>query len=369
MRGDLIPISRMLAPVAAALLAAGCSKEAEAPAAHVPPVRTFTLGQAADAAFRRFPGEVAASRNGRLSFDVPGRLIEFPVYDGKIVRQGELIGRLDPADYVAGVDGARARFVAARDEYNRNATLRQRNVIAQNELERHREAFEVAQAALQTAERALEDTQILAPFKGRVAHRFVRNFQSVQARELIVLLQDVSTLEIDIQLPENVMSGVGRNATVDEVRPLIESKAEFAALPGRLFDLELRSFSTRASAASRTFLVSFVFHPPEESNILPGMTSTVLLRFRGQGAGEAAGPAIYNVPVQAVATAEGKSWVWKWDSAKGTVSRVAVELIGPAGEGMQIRSAALGDGDELVASGVRFLSEGMRVRRLETVKP
>ncbi len=53
----------------------------------------------------------------------------------------------------------------------------------------------------------------------------------------------------------------------------------------------------------------------------------------------------------------------------GKVSRVPVELVGPSGDSMQVRSDSLKDGDELVASGVRLLSEGMQVRRHETLKP
>ncbi len=238
MRGNPNHVSKAICFAIITILAAGCSKHEE-PVTHTPPATIFTLGPAANSAFRSFPGEVSASRNGRLSFDVPGRLIEFPVYDGMIVREGGLIGRLDASDFVAQLDSARARFEAARDEFNRQVTLRNRNVIAQNELDRQREAFNVAEAGLRTAQKALDDTQLLAPFKGRVSHRFVRNFQSVQARELIVLLQDVSTLEIDIQLPENLMSALNRNATVAEIQPLIEAKAEFAALPGQSFDLRL----------------------------------------------------------------------------------------------------------------------------------
>lgn len=369
MRTDLAGIIKI--PVWAMLMALlpGCSGEHEKAVEAVPPVHVFELNPPASAAFRSFPGEVAAMANGRLSFDVSGRLIDFPVYDGKVVEAGALIGRLDASDFQAQFDTARARFIAARDEFARQTTLRDRRVIAQNEWDRQREAFEVAEAALRTAQKALEDTELFAPFKGRVAHRFVRNFQNVQARELVVLLQDVSTLKVDVQIPESSMSRVPRNATVEQVRPLLEAKAEFAAMPGQFFDLTLDSFSTRASTASRTFLVSFVFNPPEDSNILPGMTCNVFVRFREDGSAPPAAEAGFVVPVRAILAADGKSWVWKWNAADGSVARVSVELGGPVGDGILIRSPGLVSGDLLVASGVRFLSEGSRVRRLETLKP
>lgn len=351
------------------VLAAGCSEDKPEGVAPTPPVKLFALPQADETPFRSFPGEVTAQDNVRLSFDVAGRLVDFPVYDGKVVQAGQLVGRLDQGDFRAALDSAQARFNAAQQEFERARTLRQRNVIAANELDRQREAFEVAEAALRTAQKAFNDTQLTAPMKGRISRRFVRNFQNVQAREPVVLLQNISTLDIDVQVPEALMALVNRNVTAAEANQLIEARVEFAAVPGEQFPLTLRSFATQANPSSRTFLVSFTLHPPEDRNILPGMTCTVSLRFRNADGTPVAQPGLYQIPVRALRTAEGKTWVWRWDARTGQVSRVPVEMVALAGESVQIRSADLKSGDELVASGVRFLSDGMTVRRFETQKP
>jgi hypothetical protein len=75
------------------------------------------------------------------------------------------------------------------------------------------------------------------------------------------------------------------------------------------------------------------------------------------------------VPVRAVSTANGKSSLWKLDPASMQVSRVEVEMLGVAGDSMRVRGAALAPNDEIVISGVRFLSEGMKVRRMQTNNP
>lgn len=350
------------------LFAAGCSKPKETVAA-TPPVKIFQLPASHEAPFRSFPGEVSALENARLSFDVSGRLTDFPVYDGRIVQAGDLIGRLDQGDFRAALDSARARFTAAQQEFERAKTLRQRNVIAQNELDRHREARDVSEAALRTAQKALDDTQLFAPFKGRISERLVRNFQNVRAQEPVVLLQNVTSLEIDVQIPESLMALVNRDTSAAEARKLVEARAEFAALPGEQFPITLRSFATRANPSSRTFLVSFDLTPPDDRNILPGMTSTVQLRFRNPNGTPIIEPGIYEIPVRALGTDAGQTWVWRWNAQTGIVSRVPVEMLGLVGEFVQIRAIDLKPGDELVASGVRFLSEGATVRRLETRQP
>lgn len=353
---------------AACLLATGCSKP-ESPVKVAQPVQTILLQDVQESPFRRFPGEVMSARVGRLSFDVPGRLIEFPLHDGQVVKKGDLIGQLDPADFMARRDSAQATFNAAREQYDRNRTLRQRGVIAPAELDQRRRDFEVAEANLRTAQRALEDTRLVAPFDGRIAQRIARNSQNVQARELVAILEKVSTLEIEISLPERDMARAGRGITVDEARNLIEAKAEFGPLPGEQFDLTLESFATSANAASRTFLLTFSLTPPEGKNILPGMTCTVLLRQRQQGEIANPEPHIYQVPVQTILTEENRTWVWRLDPQTLSVTRIPVEIVGMTGQSANIRAEKLNAGAELVSSGVRFLSEGTTVRRMEVRNP
>ena len=358
----------LVAAVCAAWLA-GCSREEEKREVAVPPAIIFSLPEPGESPFRSFPGEVTSEENLRLSFEVSGRLVEFPVYDGKVVEEGSLIGSLDQADFRAAFDSAQARFTAAQQEFERAETLRRRNVISQSELDQRREALDVTSAELRTAQRALSDTRLTAPIKGRVARRFVRNHQNISAREPVALLQNLQTLDIEVQVPETLMALITSNSTAAQTGQLVEANAEFAAVPGERFALELRSFSTQANPSSRTFPVTFVLHPPADRNILPGMTCTVNMRFRNTGGTPALQEGLFQIPVRAIVTAEGKPWVWRWDSSSGKVSRAQIEMVSLSGEFAEVRSGGLKAGDEIVASGVRFLSEGDAVRRMETRNP
>ncbi len=355
---------KLLITTTAGLLAlAGCSKPEE-PAPATPPVQTFTLGGAAEAGFRQFPGEVAATETSEMSFDVAGRLVEFPAGQGMVAAKGTLLGRLDSANFVARVDSARADFTNARDELARRRQLRQRGVIAQSELDQFQQRFDVAEAAMRTVQRALDDTQMLAPFDGRVARTIASNFQNVQAKQPILVFQDISKLEVNIQVPEADMALARQGVTAENARERLYALVEFPAFPGRRFDLELVSFSTEATRAARTFRVTFLLHPPEGQNILPGMTSTVLLQLRNEEAIVAHSDGAFFVPTSAVATINGSPWVWKLDPESMSVTATQVELVGPTGTGMEVRGAGLKTGDEIVSSGVRFLNEGMIVRRM-----
>lgn len=347
---------------------AGCKPE-EKPVAVIPPVQTLALAQAGDAAFRRFPGEVAAADTSNLSFDVPGRLIEFPGgQDGLVVKKGDLLGRLDETNFKARADAARADFNTAQSELNRRRQLLNQGVISRSEFDQVRRTFDLAEAALRTADRALADTRLVAPLAGRIARRLVNNFQNVQAHQPVLVFQNNSTLEVDINVPESSMSLAGRGVTAAEAADLLEAKAEFPAIPGQKFPLRLNSFSTEASQSARTFRVSFILYPPEGQNILPGMTCTVLARFVDPNAVPAA-EGVFQIPIRAVATADGKSAVWKLDVKTMQVARVPVELLDVHGDFVNIRGAGLSAGDEIVTAGVRFLSDGMKVQRLAQGNP
>jgi len=185
----------------------------------------------------------------------------------------------------------------------------------------------------------------------------------------VLVFQNTSTLEVDIQVPETDMAATAQGVTAQNARELLEAKVEFPSLPGRQFDLELHSFSTEATPSARTFRVTFLLHPPEDQNILPGMTCTVLLRQASRTSAAGEGEGVFVVPLRAIATADGKSSVWKLNPGSMKVFRTEVEMLGLSGDAVTIRSTVLAPGTEIVTSGVRFLSEGMKVRRLQTGTP
>jgi len=347
----------------------GCSPDKQ-PAPTVPPVQIFVLDTTSDAPFRRFPGEVAAADTSTMSFDVSGRLIEFPAsQEGLVVKKGDLLGRLDETNFVARVDAARADFTNAQTELERRRLLLNQGIVSRSVFDQFQRTFEVADAALRSAQRALEDTRLVAPIDGRVARRLVNNFQNVQAHQPVLVFQNKSTLEVVIQVPETDMSMAGRGITAEEAQDLIEAKVEFLTIPGRTFPLKLGSFGTEANPAARTFRVAFILYPPEGQNILPGMTCTVQVRLISRTTARPSDSGIFRVPVRAVATADGKSSVWKLDSKSMQVSRVEVELLGVTGDSVNVRGAGLAPGDEIVSAGVRFLSPGMKVQRLPANNP
>ncbi|MDB4433294.1 efflux RND transporter periplasmic adaptor subunit [bacterium] len=347
--------------VCLALIGLGCGEEpvAEEPVAR--PVKVLAIGSGASALSLEYPGEISAAQRSEMAFEVPGKIVEFPVDEGQPVSEGDLLARLDPRDYEARLDSERAKQNQARAEYERTRALFKAEVIAKAELDRKQRSFEVTGASVREAEKALEDTRLTANFSGTVAKKLVDDFQNVQAKEPILILQDDSTLELVVDVPERDFVRMEPGLSIEERRARSNPVVSITSIPDRAFPARIKEFATTADPVTRTFEGTFAFQPPEDISIRPGMTAKVVLTIPPEG-GASSGLAI---PAGAVLGDEsGDAFVWVVDPSSMVVRRAPVVLGELSGSSAEIRGG-LADGDLIAISGVHHLREGQQVRRLE----
>jgi len=309
----------------------------------------------------RFPGRVRAVQRVELAFNVPGQIIELPAAEGKAVKAGALLARLDPAAYQTALDVAQAELDAATAEYERVRRLWERSqAVARAEVDRKRTAMEVARSRFAAAQKDLADTRLTAPFAGIVARRLADNFQNVQAKEPVVSLQNPDALEIVIHVPERVVRGEPRRAA---------GFAVFDDLPERRLPVTLKSFATEADPQTQTYEVVLGLTPPPDLRVLPGMGVEVLPDtaasvMEGEGDGATGGVAPVLIPIAAVvAAADGTPTVWVVEPESGRVSRRTIETGAVQGADVAVLNG-LAPGERIVTAGVHSLREGMRVHPL-----
>jgi RND family efflux transporter MFP subunit len=123
----------------------------------------------------------------------------------------------------------------------------------------------------------------------------------------------------------------------------------------------LKEYSSEADPKTQTYQITLEMPQPEEINVLPGMTATVV----GQPPSGEKLRDWFVIPAVAVFADEaGKSNVWVVDKANMTVQRRQVttgELTGT--DGIQIVDG-LKSGEKIAVTGVAQLREGMQVRDL-----
>jgi RND family efflux transporter MFP subunit len=285
----------------------------------------------------------------------------------------------------AQVRKAVAKLANARTEYERFHRLVQTNTVSRQEYERSETAVRVAEEELAAARRILEmgavgreedilakqaavraleasvveakinldDCTLRAPYAGVIAKRFVKENQTIKAREPVVQFQDVEEIEVAVDVPETVMASDLRAADI------VRLVAEFSGAPGLRFPVAVREVAQAADPITRTFRVRVGMQAPSDVKLLPGMTSTVALTYRRASI---LGNRIL-VPISAVykdSAGEQVAWVIGPDEA---AMRRAVKIGAATGGSLEIVDG-LQPGDRVAVAGVTHLRQGMKVRDL-----
>lgn len=286
----------------------------------------------------------------------------------------------------AGIDAVQAQVDQAREQASRTRELFQKELVAAVKLDQdettlrvaeaelrakleelsigraggRKEEVEAAEAAIrgldtqiQTAKDNKADATLRAPFDGAIARRDIENFTNVQAGQDIALLQNVSTVIMEFDVPG---ADVIRFSGSDDVT----SKVAIDALPGLLFDAKLVEFSTVADASTQTYRGRVSVALPEGANVLPGMVGSIT------GTTNEDTAAAITVPLTAVgANADGSAYVWVVGD-QNAVSKQAVVLGDTSGARVAITEGLSGD-ETVVTAGVSQLQDGMTIRPITKV--
>jgi RND family efflux transporter MFP subunit len=347
----------VLALVAAGLLATGCSKQEQEAPEIVRPVKTMTISAGTAGGVREYPGQVRAAEEIELSFEVPGRLIELNAREGQRKAAGALIGALDPRDFEADRDRVLARRNETRADFERNRTLYERDAISLRDLEVVQRQFEVAEANLAQAEKALADTRLFAPFDGKIAGRIVENRENVAAKQPVVIFHDDSSLEIRASFPESEFLRIRDLGTVQDMTDRLSPTVEISAAAGRSIPAWVKELRGTADPVTRTYEVTLGFEPPADLSITSGMTARVVITL-------AATDGALLIPSSAVvADSDHRSLVWVYDAAEQVVHGREVVLGQMTDVEIEILSGLEG-GDTIAILGASNLTEGMKVRPL-----
>ncbi len=371
-RWPLVALVLLAAVAAVALLQAR-----QARAVEVQAVRASLAGGAsggpAGGAILTASGYVVARRKAVVSAKIQGRLAELRVEEGSVVRQGEVLARLESADYEASLARARAavtRAVADLAEARRQArlaeSLRGQDVLAQDSLEAAQSRVRLAEAGLEQAraeqvfgQAQLDNTVIRAPFSGVVVKKMAEVGESVApippgvnlstSSGAVVALADLATLEVEADVAEANVARLG------EAQP---AEVTVEAFPERRYRSVLRQVIPTADRTKATVQVKVTILD-KDKDLKPEMSAKVNFLERQQP-GAAPAPPVVLVPKEAVATRAGQPVVFEV-TGEGRVRQRAVKL-GSERQGQQVVQQGLSGGETLVASPPEALRDGDAVK-------
>jgi RND family efflux transporter MFP subunit len=347
---------KIAAIVMATLTATGCSDSNDASSDNAPKPRPAKLIEVQASSNQRdlsFPAVIRSAQSADLTFQVAGEIREINVLEGDEVEAGKVIARLDQRDALNRLAQAKAEFDNATTEFERAERLAAQDAISRSVLETRKTQRDVADAAYRTAQKSVGDTVLKTPFSGFISTVSGRQFQNVQAKESIAVLQS-EEVEAVINIPGTII------ARLPQLEP-VGVRVKLDAAPDVEIVASFKEASGEADPNTQTYEVSFSFLPPEDLFILPGMTATVESSFLFSGALDIVAEGI-SVPLAAVLAEGDELFVWVVDLEAMTIAKRPIVAQSDAGTYMTV-TEGLSGGETIIGAGVSFFHDGMTVRR------
>ncbi|MCW9000171.1 MAG: efflux RND transporter periplasmic adaptor subunit, partial [Kangiellaceae bacterium] len=313
----------------ATFLLTSCKEKVEEDSSPViRPVKIISIKDASETQVNQFPAVIGASRLSELSINVGGKLQQLPINEAQILEQGQLIAQLDQRDFLSTVSSAKAQYTNAKEEYERAVRLAKEDAIAKNVLEQRKTQLDVSRAQLDSAEKALSDSTLKAPFKGVVAQKLVKNLQTVSAGQVVIKLMSGESFEASVDLPASFLATIPKQESDSNQR---QAFVILDSAPSQLIQAEFKEASLLADASSQTYKITFTFEPPAEKLVLPGMNATVEIRVNQDNASMRT-----TAPLDAILNDGTNNFVWLINEKDMTVSKQKVTVEEGVGQNIVI---------------------------------
>jgi RND family efflux transporter MFP subunit len=319
-------------------------------------------------------GYLVARKQSVISSKIQGRLSELRVEEGSVVRGGEVIARLEDADYVAAIAKAKADIEYTKanlEEMQRQARLQRGlfngKVVSQDAVDAadakvriEQATVEQDEATLKVQESLLEFTNIRAPFDGVVIKKMTEVGESVApippgvnvstSSGAIVAIADMNSLEAEVDVNE---------ANVAQLSANQPATISVQAIPNHPYDGRLRQIIPTADRTKATVTVK-VSILEKDKYLKPEMSCNVtFLEPKKESQPNAPPQRIVTISKDAITTRDGKPVVFEIDDRK---ARMVPVTTGNDLNGQVIVRSGLAGSETLVNNPPQKLKDGDAVR-------
>jgi HlyD family secretion protein len=313
-------------------------------------------------------GYVVAQRKAAVASKGTGRLVYLGVVEGDRVRVGQVIARIEDADVQAELARAQANLVLSRAELHdaERSLARERMLMDSNftsqanydaaeaRYQRVKAGIAVAEATLQSAQVALENTVIRAPFDGTVLTKNADVGEVVAplagsafSKSAVVTIADLRSLQVEADVAESNLEAISLDQPCEIV---------LDAYPDVRYPAVVARIVPTADRAKATVQVKVAFRS-YDARVLPEMSAKVHFLPRPSRVAVDTQPVLV-VPGTAVVERNGRSVVFVVE--RGRAVEVPVVVGRQVGSSVAIREG-LRPGVQVVDSVGARLRGGAKV--------
>lgn len=303
-------------------------------------------------------GYVEAERKADLSPKITSRITALNVTEGSRVNKGDVIARLDHTDLDAQLADAKAGWVNAKAELERQQALRREGLATQSAVDAAVAQEASTRAKVAYAEALLSYTEIRAPFAGVVTAKRAFVGEAVSpfgsspsgggSGGAIVTLVEFSSLYVGADVNESNLGKLGGKQPAE---------ITLDAVPDKTYHGFLRQIVPAADRQKGTVRVKVAFSDADDK-ILPDLSARV--SFTAQPTQGKASRSRVLIPKSALATRDGRTGVFR--IAQGRARFQTVETSGEVQGQVEVTKGLQG-GETLVSQPDKAgLRDGDRVK-------
>ncbi|MFJ4442359.1 efflux RND transporter periplasmic adaptor subunit [Pseudomonas sp. NPDC089422] len=212
-------------------------------------------------------GSLKALQGVELSLEVEGIVKALYFDSGQKVKAGQPLLQLNDDQETALLGTAQADLGLAKVDFGRGSQLVGDAAISRGEFDRLSSQYRRNQAVVEQLKAQKIKKSINAPFNGTIGIRQVDIGQYLAAGTVIATLQDLSSLYVDFNVPEQALPHLSLGQQV---------LVQVAAYPGQTFPASLSAINPKVDENTRNLLVRATLANPDDK-LLPGMFANLMI--------------------------------------------------------------------------------------------
>lgn len=307
-------------------------------------------------------GRGEAYESVTLKSRIDGQVVDVPFRAGQQVARGDVLIRLDPADFKARVAQAEANLARdqallkkARADVDRYQALKAQGFVSEEKVAELRASVEAIEAGVRAGQAALElarlqlgYTTLRAPFAGLVGDKQVHPGAAVKINETeLVLLNRVRPLFVSFAVPEKHIPAIRAALTAKRLRVAVNPPGDRR----HTHNGTVRFIDPAVDTATGTLRMKAELANADET-LAPGQflnVTLVLVTLRDA----------VTVPAEAVQQGPDGPFVYVVRGEETALRKVA---LGPVRDGLAVIAQGLENGETVVTDGHSRLVPGGKVK-------
>jgi RND family efflux transporter MFP subunit len=293
-------------------------------------------------------GKFEAEQAVDISSEVNGKVVNVPIKANQSVELGQLLIQLDDEKAIASLAEAKAYLRNEKRKLSEFERLLEKSAMTQTEIDAQQANVDIAISRLDLAQANLNDLHIRAPFKGNVGLIDFSRGKMVSAGESLLSLDDLSVMQLDLQIPERYLAKLLLG---------VEVEAESEAWPDEVFYGKVVALDNQIDRNTLNIRVRTRFSN-DSLKLKSGMLVSARINFA---------PILASIiPVKALEYSGTKRFVYVVGE-NGKVERRQV-ILGARVDNQVVIEKGVSIDEEIVTQGLINMRDGIKVKVLQTAR-